>query len=238
MSRDKKWKLLAGGEYGIRDWNDYRKEAHVNPDLSEVDLVGANLTEADLHQADLHRADLCGADLRWAHLNGANLFEADLRGANLFRTELRMAYFFETKLLGANFESAKCGYNTFASLDFSDAINLDKIVHGGPSSVGVDSYSRSRGRIPEVFLRGCGLSPWEILSIRFYDPTLTPPAFADLQYEIFDAWTKNKNMINGCFISYSWSDSKFAENLRDRLILQRKKSLASTQSVAILEVRS
>src|SRR5262249_20575480 len=39
-----------------------------------------------------------------------------------------------------------------------------------------------------------------------------------LQYEIFDAWTKGRSMINGCFVSYSWEDATFVDHLRDRLI--------------------
>jgi hypothetical protein len=51
-----------------------------------------------------------------------------------------------------------------------------------------------------------------------YDPTMTPSHFSELQYRIFDAWTKGKNMLNGCFISYSSNDEIFAEKLRDYLM--------------------
>jgi hypothetical protein len=52
---------------------------------------------------------------------------------------------------------------------------------------------------------------------KLYRPELTPPGLADLQCEIFDAWTRGRSMINGCFVSYSHSDAKFVDKLRDRL---------------------
>jgi TIR domain len=64
-----------------------------------------------------------------------------------------------------------------------------------------------------VFLRGCGLAPWEVLAAKIYDPEMTPVNLAELQYRIFDAWTKGKGMVNGCFISYSWLDGAFVEKL-------------------------
>ena len=46
-----------------------------------------------------------------------------------------------------------------------------------------------------------------------YKQELTPPGLADLQRRIFDAWTKGRSMINGCFISYTWGDAKFVDIL-------------------------
>ena len=98
--------------------------------------------------------------------------------------------------------------------------SLDSVTHVGPSTLGIDTLARSRGKIPEAFLRGCGLAPWEVLSARFYDPALTPPIFAELQYQIFTAWTKARGMINGCFISHSWKDAVFVDKLYARLMAE------------------
>jgi hypothetical protein len=84
----------------------------------------------------------------------------------------------------------------------------------------VDTLARSRGRIPEAFLRGCGFTPWEALAANLYRTDLTPPGLAELQYRIFDAWTKGRSLINGCFLSHSWKDSRFVDTLRDRLIAE------------------
>jgi TIR domain len=53
--------------------------------------------------------------------------------------------------------------------------------------------------------------------VDLYRPELTPGELSDLQYRIFDAWTKGRSMINGCFISYSWQDTQFVDTLHDRL---------------------
>jgi hypothetical protein len=97
---------------------------------------------------------------------------------------------------------------------------LDTLNHRGPSTIGTETRLRSNGKIPEAFLRGCGLSPWEVLAQRRYSPDLSPVGLSDLQYQIFDAWTKGKSMLNGCFISYSWKDAKMVNKLRDNLIAE------------------
>jgi len=40
--------------------------------------------------------------------------------------------------------------------------------------------------LSEEFLRGCGLSEWEILSAKLYDPHLESGEIAELQQKIFD----------------------------------------------------
>jgi hypothetical protein len=105
----------------------------------------------------------------------------------------------------------------FADVDISDVNGLDSVRHEGPSTLGTDTLFRSKGRIPETFLRGCGLAPWQTLTAKLYLPELTPAGFADLQYEVFDAWTKGRSMINGCLVSYSHVDASFVDRLRDRL---------------------
>jgi hypothetical protein len=200
MDRDEAIRLLRGGEDGVREWNERRGRDEEIPDLR-----GAVLFGADLRKAYLSEADLGGADLRGAHLRGADLRGAHLRGA---------------RLSGADLSSATCGDTSFGNVDLSEVKGLGSIKHYRPSTIGVDTLARSRGRIPEDFLRGCGLTPWEVLSANAYRPELTPAGLADLQCQIFDAWTKGRSMINGCFISYSWQDAKFIDTLRDRLMAE------------------
>src|SRR5262249_13556325 len=97
---------------------------------------------------------------------------------------------------------------------------LETVRHEGPSTIGTDTLFRSKGNIPEAFLRGCGLTPWEVLAANLYRPDLTPPGVAELQHRIFDAWTKGRSLINGCFISHSWKDGRFVDTLRERLIAE------------------
>lgn len=87
----------------VKEWNKYRRSNLAwMPDLSVVnlagaDLAGANLTGADLALADLTGAYLVGADLARANLTGANLRSADLRRADLAGADLA----------GTNFDKAK-----------------------------------------------------------------------------------------------------------------------------------
>ncbi|MDQ2840624.1 MAG: pentapeptide repeat-containing protein, partial [Acidobacteriota bacterium] len=87
--------------------------------------------------ADLSRADLREADLSGAYLRGANL-----SGAYLSQT---------------NFEGAKVAFIIFADIDLSVAEGLETIQHIGPSPIGIDTIYRFGGKIPDIFLRGCGV---------------------------------------------------------------------------------
>jgi hypothetical protein len=76
---------------------------------------------------------------------------------------------------------------------------LESIQHEGPSTVGVDTLILSRRRIPEAFLRGCGV-PEALIA---YLPSL----ISGMEPIQFDS----------CFISYSTRDQDFAERLHSRL---------------------
>jgi hypothetical protein len=223
MDSDEAIRLLRGGTEGLIAWNEWREQAKELPNLSAADLSGADLRGANLREAHLSAAILRGADLYHALLGGAFLYLADLRGADLSEAALRGADLSEAVLSGADLRGAdlsktKCGFTVFGSVDLSKVKGLESIEHDGPSTVGMDTLIRSRGQLPEAFLRGCGFSPWEVLAASLYRTDLTPPDLADLQHRIFDAWTKGRSLINGCFVSHSWKDRRFVDTLRDRLI--------------------
>lgn len=160
--------------------------------LSVADLGGAHLSEADLREADLSEADLSGANLRGAnlseaHLNGAHLLVADLSGANLSGADLR----------GTDLSGATANYSIFAALDLSEVKGLDAMRHRGPSSIGMDTLYRSGGRIPDVFLRGCGVP--------------------DSLINYIGSLARQPIQFNSCFISYSLHDELFARRLHDTL---------------------
>jgi hypothetical protein len=168
--------------------------------LIRADLRDANLGGVYLNRADLRHAHLGGADLRGAHLVEANLGGADLRqadlggadlgGADLFDADLRGAH-----LGGADLGGAKCGLTIFGVVDLSEVKGLDSIVHAGPSTVGVDMLVRSRGRIPEAFLRGCGVPDTLIAYLPAIIGGMEPIQFYS------------------CFISYSSKDQDFVDRL-------------------------
>lgn len=115
--------------------------------LSEAKLYRADLVGGNLSHADLSVADLTGTDLRWANLGGADLGGADVRGADLAWANLG----------GADLDRAYVGSTTFADLDLTTVKGLETVRHSGPSTIGIDTIYRSRGNIPEAFLRGCGV---------------------------------------------------------------------------------
>jgi hypothetical protein len=156
-------------------------------DLSEANLRSANLSQANLLWASLSQADLDKANLSGAGLRCADLSETNLKGANLWRADLGFAIF----------ERVTIGFTNFGGVDLSTCNGLDLVEHSGPSTLGVDSIIRSKGQIPEAFLRGVGL-PDEWID---YIPSLVGDGI----------------QFFSCFISYSSLDKPFAVRLHDAL---------------------
>jgi uncharacterized protein YjbI with pentapeptide repeats len=129
----------------------------------------------DIIRPDLRNADLTGADLSYAHLNGADLWEADLRSANLTGATLS-----DATLTGADLKEAIVGWTIFVGVDLSKVKNLETVMHGGPSSIGIDTIYRSGGTIPEAFLKGLVfLTPFLSTCIRLLvSPLTTIPALS------------------------------------------------------------
>jgi uncharacterized protein YjbI with pentapeptide repeats len=194
---------------GVEAWNRWRrKKPDVFPDrpdlswayLFGVNLLGANLRGADLLGANLREADLSEADLSVADLTGANLRGANLRGADLGGANLGGADLGGANLGGADFTEAKIGSTTLGANDLSDAKGLEAVRHLGPSTIGIDTIYESNGKIPEVFLRGCGVPEDFIVYMK------------SLVGKAIDFYS--------CFISYSSKDDDFAKRLHADLQAQ------------------
>ena len=198
---------------GVQEWNQWR-EAHpeIRPDLSEADLSltklsGANLREADIREADLSlttlsEANFREADLREANLSRANLIRANLSGADLSGADLRETFLSGADLSGADLSGADLrGANVeqtiFGDNNLSQVKGLDVVEHFGPSTIGIDTIYKSGGKIPDVFLRGCGV----------------PENFITFQKSLVN----NPIEFYSCFISYSHQDKPFARRLHDQL---------------------
>ncbi len=177
-------------------------------DLSRSDLRGACLRGADLHRAKLNEVVLRDADLSWAILynadlrnanlcfavlHNADLSRADLRWADLSHARLREAVLNGAKLSEADLSEAWTELTTFGYNDLSTVKGLDTVRHTAPSYISIDTIYRSKGNIPEVFLRGAGVPDNFIKYMR----SLTGHAFD----------------LYSCFISYSSKDHAFAERL-------------------------
>ncbi len=161
--------------------------------LSGASLSRANLSEANLKGGDLEGANLIGADLRESNLAQARLGGANLGGANLFRANLSEAGLSET-----SFTHAIVGWTTFGDVDLSEAHSLETLNHHGPSTVGIDTIYRSKGKIPEAFLRGVGV------------PDVFVRYMASLMGEPIQFYS--------CFLSHASTDGQFADRLRSDLL--------------------
>jgi hypothetical protein len=135
--------------------------------------MNANLSSANLNGVNLFGANLFGANLTWANLTGANL-----TGATLDNSDMTRAYI---------------GGTSFGDNNLHDVGGLETVHHFGPSTIGTNTIYRSKGKIPEVFLRGCGV-PDEFIT--FAKSIVTSPI-----------------QFYSCFISYSTKDQAFADRL-------------------------
>jgi uncharacterized protein YjbI with pentapeptide repeats len=173
--------------------------------LSGANLSGADIIKADLSEADLVKANLSGANFIRSHLVRANLSMADLseaklNEANLSEAKLNGAFFTRTNLSRAIFNKASLNRTIFADVNLGDVNGLDTVVHHGPSSVGIDTIHRSRGKIPEVFLRGVGVPNTLIEYMR---------SLVDKEIRYYS-----------CSICYSIENHEFAERLYSDLLVK------------------
>jgi uncharacterized protein YjbI with pentapeptide repeats len=190
---------------GVEVWNRWRMEDfYLTPDLSDTDLKesmvahwwyanlsganlsGANLSGMDIRRADLHEANLSRANLSRSTVSHSNLSRANLGGANLNTLELVNTNLSGTDLRNTDFTGAEIGWTIFTNNDLSATRGLEAVEHVGPSSIGVDTFSKSGGQVPAAFLRGCGLSDWQIEDAKLYNPNLSNEEINNIQYRIHD----------------------------------------------------
>lgn len=196
---------------GLDAWEGWKiKNPTIKPDLSFADLReaylgGANLSQTRLEGANLSRTHMSVANLSGARLGGANLSEAhmtmvdlqyaDLRGANLSGAWLSRTDFSGAQVSCAIFDGAGVRFAKFGDIDLSEAKGLETIIHSAPSTIGIDAIYKSKGNIPEVFLRGAGV----------------PENFITYMKSL--AGTEKAFEFYSCFISYSTKDQDFADRL-------------------------
>ena len=84
-------------------------------------------------------------------------------------------------------------------VNLGEAKGLEDVIHRSPSSIGAETLLASKGKIPEVFLRGCGVPDELIVQLPAIIASMEPIQFYS------------------CFISYSSYDNPFARRLYARL---------------------
>ncbi|MEK6411112.1 MAG: toll/interleukin-1 receptor domain-containing protein [Acidobacteriota bacterium] len=181
-------------------------------DLSDGVLIGAELEGADFTGANLERADLYSAILF-----GAKFHDTNLKGASLVGASLSHAHFRAADLTGTRLSGALIGWSTFSNTDLSVAAGLEHVEHEGPSTIGLDTNSRSKGCVPKAFLRGCGLADWEIEAGKLNDPKLSNQEIRGLLDSIQSLRADRPLQVNRLFISYSHLDSPFVDKMEQEL---------------------
>lgn len=221
---------LAKLKKGVETWNNWRsRHAEITPGLTEEDLIdpdlraanfnGMNLIGADLDWTDLRNAQFRGAILRRINCRSANLCEADFsgadlsgadfRGADLSRADLSEANLTAVQFADANLSeiclsNAYVDRTVFGNNDLSVVKGLETTRHVGPSTIGIDTIFRSKGQIPDSFLRGCGV-PEDFIIYK-------------------NSLATNPIEFYSCFISYSTKDQDFADRLYADLQKMRVRS--------------
>jgi uncharacterized protein YjbI with pentapeptide repeats len=190
--------------------------------LYKTICIGAHLKEATLDNADLFGADFTSAQLNGAQLRGTNLFNAKLNRADLSEADFIDASLITADLKGAifwktNFTRTTIGATDISNDNFSNVIGLNEVRHSGPSNININTLQLSKGKIPDVFLRGCGLSDWEVEQVKLYNPDLSNEVITQIQYKVYELRATQSIQISPLFISYSQKDSMFVDKLESKL---------------------
>jgi uncharacterized protein YjbI with pentapeptide repeats len=192
----------------ILDGADFTLANLVRADLSNTSLENANFNRANLLRTKLNNAILIKANFTAAEFFGVNLSNADLSGASFNNAEIEhtnferatlaesdfsYAFIFNSNFLAVDFSKVKAAWTVFAEMDLSVGTGLDKMSLNGPCTIGVDTLYKSKGKIPEIFLRHAGV-PDNLIT---YLPSLIRKAIE----------------FYSCFISHSSKDKRFCDLL-------------------------
>ena len=194
-----------------------RNAIFTHANIGDANLMVANLGGADLSGAILSKTNLTRAQLSSVSLRRADLSGARLAGTHLTKSNLVEARFVGTELIGTNFSEASVGSTVFANSDLSRVTGLESVDHRGPSHLSVDTLILSEGKIPESFLRGCGLSDADIEYAKLSHPDLGMGEIDRILHRIHDLRAAQAMQISPLFICYSHANSQFVDKIGNRL---------------------
>jgi uncharacterized protein YjbI with pentapeptide repeats len=176
MANEEHLKIL---KQGVEQWNKWRLENAIRPDLSRANLPGANLSDAKLSDANLDhtnlikanliKANLSKAKLSDANLSGADLNGADLSGANLSGADLNGASLLDTDLFGADLSGANL------SSAYLDRANLGKakLFDADLSGADLSGANLHRANLTSADLTDADLSGTGLVETDFTNSTIT-----------------------------------------------------------------
>jgi uncharacterized protein YjbI with pentapeptide repeats len=187
MANEEHLKIL---KRGVEQWNKWRLENAISPDLGDAnlnrakmlgaDLSGADLSGASLRYASLFRAnlmlanliganlrdaDLIGADLSGADLSGADLSGADLSGADLHGANLNGANLSDANLFHADLTDAKLRGASLADADLQGAY----LTHADLTDADLSLTRLVETDFTNATITGCrtyGASAWNVTLVR------------------------------------------------------------------------
>jgi uncharacterized protein YjbI with pentapeptide repeats len=212
-----------------------------NTYFRDTRLIGADLRATDLSVADLTGADLTNVDLTDASLKDTYFRNTNLSGANFTNTDLIGAHLKDAYLKNTCLNRAILGWTTFGNVDLRQVTGLETVVHQGPSNIATNVFYASHGEIPDVFLRGCGLTDEMIdfahsiagaiqyysifISYNHEDETFATRLYNDLQANNVRCWKYTEDQKIGAHIRAGVFD---AIRLHDKLlVILSESSLAS-----------
>ncbi len=149
----------------------FRQAELYSANLTGARLKGSDFSSANLSRARLNGANLSGCTLRSVCLARAQLERTDLMGADLAGADLRFAELRGAKLQGSNLQGTLLGATTLHDCDLSDVHGLDDCRFAGPCDVNPRTLALSR-RLPQDFLRACGVAGAPGVSSRFFRCTI------------------------------------------------------------------
>lgn len=117
---------------------------------------------------------------------------------------------------GASLDSTALGLTIFADTNLKNVSGLDRCDHRGPSTIDNETIVISQ-RIPNIFLRGCGLSDWQIEVSKLNNHELSNEEINDILFRIYDLRGERAIQINPLFISYNHKDNQFVEKIENKL---------------------
>ena len=181
MANEEHLKIL---KQGVEQWNRWRLENNVRPDLSGADLSGANLSNADLRRANLSEATLSDADLSGADLSGAKMLSANLSRAKMLFANLSGTDLYGAKMVGANLSGAILGRANLSGANLSDAnlsgailsdAELSRANLSGANLISAKLFDAdlSGANLSEAKLRGAGLAGADLGSANLTSADLT-----------------------------------------------------------------
>lgn len=174
--------------------------------LYNCNFYKANLGGVSFRNTKQSNTSFVDSKLKLSDMTSSILNTCDFQGANLNQT------LFES----SRFSLCEFGRSQITNIDFSECTGLITSRHYARSSVDNQTLSQSQNLDLE-FLRGLGLTDWEIEVTKLYAPAIGLSDINDIIYKIFEYRSEQPLQFYSCFISYSNLDETFAKNIYEDL---------------------